>query len=553
MAQSTAAATRPPSGGLRGRLGMTDRGALLVGLLIAAALLLFVLWPTVRLLVYPEADHWVRFFTTPRFLTVTRNTLVMTLLATVTATAVGFVFAYALSRPDMPGRPIFRVMSILPLVSPPFAIGLAIILLFGRRGLVTHEWLGLTIDVYGWQGLWLAQTIGYYPVAALVLSAVLRSQGPSLEWAAHDLGQNWWGIMRSITMPLAIPGLASAALLVGMNVLTDFGNPLLIGGSFRVLAVESYTQVVGLSNLGMGAVLSVMLVVPTLTFFFIQRRWLGGEAFVTVSGKESSLSPLPTPRGIKWTLFSILAVVSLFVGATYATIIMGAFTTAWGANWTLTMDHVEYMLLRSGDLRNSATYALIAGLICAFTAVLAAYFVHRRPMIGGRFFDTLAVLPGALPGTMVGIAWLLTFNTGAVVLTGTATIIVLNMVMRTLPVGYRAGVAALEQVGPSMDESASDLGAGAVRTFGTIMLPLLKTAFTAAFVYSFIESINTLSAVIFLVSPGNQLASVSIMGLAENGYWGEATALSAGLIVITLGVLLLFRVLGGGRVKFFDF
>jgi iron(III) transport system permease protein len=553
MTQSAAAATQPPSGRLRGRIGMTDRGALLVGVLIAAALLLLVLWPTIRLLVYPDADHWARFFTTSRFWGIVRNTMVMTVLATVTATIVGFVFAYALSRPDMPGRPVFRVMSILPLVSPPFAIGLAILLLFGRRGLITYEWLGLTIDVYGWQGLWLAQTIGYYPVAALVLSAVLRSQGPAMEWAAHDLGQNWWGIMRSVTMPLAIPGLASAALLVGMNVLTDFGNPLLIGGSFRVLAVESYTQVVGLSNLGMGAVLSVILVVPTLTFFFIQRRWLGGEAFVTVSGKESSLEPLPTPPAVRWSLFSVLALVSLFVGATYLTIILGAFTTAWGANWTPTLEHVEYMFLRSGELWNSTRFALIAGLICAFAAVLSAYFVHRRPMVLGRFFDTLAVLPGALPGTMVGIAWLLTFNTGLLVITGTATIIILNMVIRTLPVGYRAGVSALEQIGPSMDESASDLGAGAVRTFGTVMFPLLRTAFTAAFIYSFIESINTLSAVIFLVSPGNQLASVSIMGLAENGYWGQATALSAGLIVITLGVLLLFRVVGGGRIKLFDF
>jgi iron(III) transport system permease protein len=268
---------------------------------------------------------------------------------------------------------------------------------------------------------------------------------------------------------------------------------------------------------------------------------------------ESSVDPLPSPKPVGWTMSAIVSAVSLGVGWTFATFVLGAFTTAWGADWSLTMEHIEYLLLRSGEIRNSTTYALIAGLLCAVMAVVSAYFVHRRPMIGGRFFDTLAVLPGALPGTMVGIAWLLTFNTGLVVITGTATIIVLNMVIRTLPVGYRAGVAALEQISPSMDESASDLGAGSVRTFGTVMFPLLGSAFSAAFVYSFIESINTLSAVIFLVSPGKQLASVSIMGLAENGYWGQATAMSAGLIVITLSVLVLFRVLGRGRIKLFDF
>ncbi|RJL35986.1 ABC transporter permease [Bailinhaonella thermotolerans] len=525
---------------------------LAVTLFIAAVLIVFVLWPTVNVFLRPDAEHWSRFLGSARMWDVARNTAVMTLLSTVSATALGFLFAYALSRPDIPGKPFFRIMSVLPLVSPPFVIGLSLILLFGRRGLVTYELLGLNLDVYGLPGLWAVQTMAYYPVAVLVLTGVLRRQSPALEWAGRDLGHGWWGIFRTVTLPLAVPGLASAGLLVGMYVLADFGNPLLVAGSYRVLAVEAYHQVVGTFDLGMAAVLCVALLVPTGLFFWLQRAWLERRSYVTVTGKESTLDPVPTPAPVRGTLFGLLCVVSGFMLLTYASVFAGALTKTWGVNWTLTLQHFEYTLLRAGDLTNSTLYAVVAGFACAVFAVLAAFFIQRRPLVGRGAMDMLAVLPGALPGTMIGIAWLITFHTGPLAITGTALIVVLMMTVRTLPVGYRSGVSALQQIGPSLDESAQDLGSGSLRTFRTVMLPLMRTAFTAAFIYAFVKSINTLSAVIFLVSPGSQLASVSIMGLAEHGYWGEATALAAGLMLVTFAALALFRLLTGGRVKLFE-
>jgi iron(III) transport system permease protein len=153
---------------------------------------------------------------------------------------------------------------------------------------------------------------------------------------------------------------------------------------------------------------------------------------------------------------------------------------------------------------------------------------------------------------MLGIAYIITFNTGPVVLTGTAFIIIVSMAIRNVPVGYRSGVSSLQQIGLSIDESAADLGSGALRTYHTVMLPLMKGAFTAAFIYAFVKSINTISAVIFLVSPGNQLASVSIMGLAEHGYWGQATAMSAALMLVTFVALGLFRILTRGKIRLFE-
>jgi iron(III) transport system permease protein len=536
----------------RARRIRQEPSAYIVAALLAAVLLIFVLWPAASMLIEPDGSHWRQFVTSERLRGVTWNTAVMVALSTVTATVVGFVFAYGLTRDDVPGKRFFRLISLLPLISPPFALGLALILLFGRSGLITSDLLGLTVDARGLGGLWVVQTFTFYPVAVLTMVTVLRNQNPALEWAARDLGRSWFGIMRTVTVPLAMPGILGAALLVAMLVLSDFGNPLIIAGDFRVLAVEAYLQVIGRFNLGLAAVLAVALLVPALVLFILQRQFLGRRSYVTVTGKESTLSPIPTPRGVRWALVGFMSLVSAFVLVTYASIFAGAVTRVWGIDWSPTFDHLEFVLFRTGDLRNSAVFAMVAALTCAIMATTAGYFLHRRPVPGRAGLDALAVLPAALPGTMVGIAYVITFNTGPLVLTGTAAIIVISMVIRSLPVGYRSSVAALHQIGPSMDESAADLGAGALRTYRTVMLPLMKGAFTAAFIYAFVESINTVSAVIFLVSPGNQLASVTIMGLAEHGYWGEATAMSAALMLVTFLALGIFRIVTRGRIRLFE-
>lgn len=531
---------------------LQDKSTYVIALLLAAFLLLFVLWPAVALLFEPGPSDWLAYLTSERLRGVSLNTAVIVVLSTTTATGIGFVFAYALTRDDIPGKRFFRVISLLPLISPPFSLGLAILLLFGRRGLVTYDLLGLNVDAYGLVGLWVAQTFSLYPVAVLSLAGVLRKQSPALEWAARDLGRGWFSIMRTVTLPLALPGLLGAALLVAMFVLSDFGNPLLIGGDYRVLAVEAFLQVTGRFNLGMAAVVSTALLIPALLFFFAQRWLLARKSYVTVTGKESTLSPIPTPKSVRYILVGIMSLVSVFLITTYASIFAGAVVQTWGIDWTLTFDHLEYVVFRTGDLRNSAVYALITALVCSVFAVTAGYILHRRPVPGRGILDALCVLPAALPGTMLGIAFVVTFNTPPIAITGTAAIIIIAMVVRNLPVGYRSGVSALHQIGPSIDESAADLGAGTVRVFRTIILPLIKGAFTAAFVYSFVKSINSLSAVIFLVSPNNQLAPVSIMGLAEHGYWGEATAMASALMLVTFAALALFRIGTRGRIRLFE-
>ena len=520
--------------------------------LVVVLLGLFVLVPIGRVLAQPGPAEWTRLLTDPRWLRLAGNTILIAALSTASAVMLGFLFAYATSRPDVPLRHLFKLIAILPLVSPPFVGGLAFILLFGRRGLITYSLLGLSGDIYGWHGLWMVQTLAFFPIAYLTLAGVLRRINPTLEYAAQDLGAHGFRLFRTVTLPLATPGVASAALLVGIYTLSDFGNPMLVGGAFKVLATETYTQVTGWGDLGMASALSAALLLPSLVLFALQRYWLEGRSYVTVTGKGSFADPLPTPGLLRWALFAGCGLVALVLLATYAVVFVGAFARTWGVNWRPTLENFEYTVFRGRQLWNSIRFAGIAALGGSAFAVLAAFLIHRKRFPGRAMADFAAVLPAALPGTLIGVGYILAFNTPPLTLTGTGTIIVAAMLFRTIPVGYRAAVAGLSQIAPSIEEGAADLGARPLRTLWDVTLPLIRSAFTSALVFTFIRSMNTLSAVIFLVSPGNVVASASILALAEHGDWGQASAMAASLMSAVFLVLLLFRLLTGGRMRLFE-
>ncbi len=520
---------------------------------VAGLLAVFVVLPVARVLAEPGAAEWARVIGSARHLRLLGNTLGIAALSTVSAVAVGFLFAYATSRPDVPGRRLFRLVAILPLVSPPFVGGLAFILLFGRRGLVTHALLGLGGDIYGWHGVWLVQTLAFFPIAYLVLAGVLRRLDPTLEHAAGDLGARGGRVFRTVTWPLARPGVVGAGLLVGIYTLSDFGNPMLVGGPFKVLATETYTQVTGWGDLRMAAALSAVLLVPSLALFGLQQTGLGGGGgHATVTGRPSFAVPPPTPALARWACLVGCGLVALVLAATYVVIVVGAFARTWGVDWRPTLGNFEYTVFRGSQLWNSIRFAAAAAAGGSAFAVLAAFLIHRTRLPGRALLDLAAVLPAALPGTLMGVAYVLAFNTPPLALTGTGAIVVAAMLVRTLPVGYRAAVAGLAQIAPSLEESAADLGARPLRTLRDVTLPLIRAAFTGALVYTFIRSMTTLSAVIFLVSPGTVVASASILALAEHGDWGQASAMAASLMAAVFLALAGFRALAGGRLRLFE-
>ncbi len=502
---------------------------------LATFLAVFVLYPVVLVTTTPSVDDWVRVLSTPRWRAATLNTLTMVVLSTASSLLLGFLYAFAVTKSRVPGHRVFDVVPLLLLVTPPFVGGLAFILLLGRRGLITSTLLGLDVSIYGWHGLWLAQTLSFFPVAFVILRSTLQAIDPTLEQAARDLGASRVQVLRTITLPLATPGLLAAALFIAIAVLSDFGNPMLIGGRFRVLATEVYTQLTGWAAVGTSAALGLLLLLPAALFFalqqHVQRRTR--QRFATVGGRAGSLPSPPPVQLLRWILFAGCVLVTGFVASTYLVIGLGALTQVWGVDSGLTFDHLRGVQRHLPELGNSLRFALLAAALCTVLSLASAYLVHRGGVPLRGAIDLSTLLPAAVPGTLMGVAFVLAFNAPPFRLTGTGAIIVLVMAVSYLPVGYRICAAALAQLQPSLDDTARNLGASRMRTFLDVTLPLLRSAGTAAFVFCFIQGVGTLSAVIFLVSFDTPLASVSILNLAEQGHWGRAAALSSALVGVT--------------------
>lgn len=516
---------------------------------LGAFLAAFVLYPAVMVTLAPSRDDWQQVLTTPRWRAAARNTLTMVLLSTSSSLVLGLLYALAVTKVRVPLARVFEFVPLLLLVTPPFVGGLAFLLLLGRRGLITDTLLGLDVSIYGWHGLWLAQTLSFFPVAYVILRSTLKAIDPTLTQAARALGASRLQVLGSVTLPLATPGLLAAALFIAIAVLSDFGNPMLIGGRFRVLATEVYTQLTGWASVGTSAALGLLLLLPAALFFVLQQRVQrrSRQRFATVGGRAGGLPEPNAPAALRWSLFAFCAVVTLFVAALYLVIVLGAVTTLWGVDTRLTTTHLEAITRYAPELRNSLLFALMAATLCTAASLLSAYLVQRCGVPFRSGIDLTTLLPAAIPGTLMGVAFVLAFNTEPLRLTGTATIIVIAMAVSYLPVGYRICAAALTQLQTSLDDTARNLGASRMRTLVDITAPLLKSAATATFVFCFIQGVGTLSTVIFLVSFDTSLTSVTILNLAEQGQWGRAAALAAALVTVTFVALAAVRgVVGRG-------
>lgn len=527
-------------------------GLLVLALLTVLFLGLFVLLPLYGALLTPDADTWRSLAASSRWRTATLNTLWLTALSGSSAVLLGLLFALAVTKFRVPGWRFFSWVPLLGLFSPPFVGALALILLFGRNGLITSQLLGLDVSIYGWHGVWFAQTLTFFPLAYLVLVGVLQRVPSTLEQAAAGLGSGSGAVLRTVTLPLALPGILAATLFVCLSVLSDFGTPMLLGGRFRVLATEAYNRVAGWGDLQTGTALGLVLLVPALLIYVLQLRSAAGDRYATVGSRASFDRPLPLPAWARWSLFSLCGLISAVLIAKLLAIISGGLASVWAFDYTPTLRHFTWLASRGDDLRNTLLLAPLAALLCAAVSLLASFLVHAVRVRGRSLLDLTTLLPAAIPGTLLGIAYVLTFNAGPLRLTGTALIIVVCMAVGSLPTAYRITAAALVQVRRSLYEAASNLGAGWTRVLADIGIPLLKGPLASAVMLVFIQSLGTLSAVIFLVSPGRSLASVSILNLAEEGYWGGAAALATVLMFAGAAVLLLARLLLGRSFRPFE-
>jgi iron(III) transport system permease protein len=535
------------------QLRMLTRDPLLFSLIIIilVSLILFILYPLAKVIivsVFPQGTFTLEILrkvvSSWHLRQAFFNSLMMGVLTAFFGSLIGFVFAFTITRTDIPLKKFFNLIAIVPIISPPFIGALAIIMLFGNNGFITSTLLGLkNFKIYGFRGLLFAQIVTFFPVAYITLKGVLESISPTLEDAAMDLGGSRFKVFRRVTLPLAIPGFASAMLVLFIETLADFGNPLILAGSrFPILSVQAYLEITGMYNLPKGAALAFILLIPSITAFFLQKYWVAKKQYVTITGKPTISTIKLVSPAVKWLLFGTVTFFALIIMMIYATIIWGAFANIWGSDNSLTLKHFLYVFgVGFEAVKDTIVIAGLSTPVAGLLGMVIAFLAVRKNFPGKNFMEISSLLSFAVPGTVIGIGYILAFNRQPLLLTGTLAILLLNFIFRYIPVGIQSGIAVLRQVDPSIEEAAIDLGADSRRTFRKITLPLMIPAFFSGLIYSFVRAMTAISAAIFLVSSHWNLMTVQIMSQVNSGRLGAAASFSLVLVLIILFAILIIR------------
>lgn len=494
------------------------------------------------------------------------NTLLLALLTGAGTTALGLAFALIAARTDFRFKKLLRALSILPIITPPFVIGLGLILIFGRSGLF-NQMLESAFGIeparwfYGLPGLLVAQLLSFTPIAFLVLIGVVEAISPSMEEAAQTLRADRWRTFVDVSLPLMRPGLANAFLIGFIESIADFGNPIVLGGNFGVLSTEVFFSVVGAQlDQGRAAALGIVLLGLALAAFFAQRWALGRRVYTSLSGKGDSGLPTPLPARVRRVCYAVVVPWSALTLAIYSLVLVGGFVEQWGRNYAPTLKHYSKAfalelgprgLLWVGTAWSSfwttVELSAVAAPATAALGLLTAWILTRHRFRGQGAFEFCTMLSFAIPGTVIGVSYILAFNAPPIEITGTALILIACNVFRNMPVGVRAGMASMAQIDRSLDEASTTLGARSLTTLRRVLLPLLKPAVVAALVYSFVRAMTALSAIVFLISAQYDWATTYIINRVTNGDYGVAIAYSSVLIVLMLAVIGLIHRLVGAR------
>ena len=528
---------------------------------LIAFLTLFILYPLAILLVDsfitesgPSLAVFSRVLAMPSFTKAITNTLAVGFLVSIVSALVGLLFAYVevyvqLKTKFMGG--LFQVVSMLPVVSPPFVLSLSIIMLFGKSGLITRYLLGIYDNsVYGFWGIFVVQTLTFFPVCYMMLKGLLKNIDPSLEEAARDMGASRWKVFTSVTLPLILPGLGNAFLVTFIESIADFANPMIIGGSYDTLATTIYLQITGAYDKQGAAAMAVVLLCITLLMFVVQKYVLEAKSTATLSGKASRQRMLITDASVRLPLATFCSVLAVFVVVMYLCVPFGALFKTWGYDFSLTTKWFQQVFTKYHGFqafRDSFLLSLVSAPITAILSMIISYLVVKRNFKSKGFIEAVSMLAMAVPGTVLGVGYIRgfsggLFHTGILQgLYGSAAVLIIVFIVRSLPTGTRSGISALRQIDKSIEESAYDMGADSFTVFRTVTLPLIKDSFFSGLVTAFVRSITAISAIILLVTPQFLLITVQINEFAEKGNYGIACAFATILIAITYGSVLLMN------------
>ncbi len=499
----------------------------------------FLLYPIIAVLIKSlrgptgyTLEYYRAFFSKNYYYQSIYNTLILGSINTVICLVIGFCLAYMTTRGPWILRKPLKIISLVPLIAPPYLFALSLIILFGRNGIVTRA-LDLHWEIYGFGGVIISQTLAFIPLAYMMIESSLMSLDPNLEESAYDMGASEATILRTITIPLLAPGILKAALLIFVMTIAEFGNAAILGGRTPFLAPDTYTMITGESDFNMGSVLSVVLIAPCIIIFFIHNYLLEGKKFTTIGGKPVASEQRKITPLIKVPFVIISTAAAGAILTCFAVVFVASFYKILGVTHNLVLSN--YLDFTSNKaIYNSIRVSFLAAIIAAVIGVLLAYIIVRGKFFGRSFIEMVSLSGFALPGTVLGIGYLLAFSAPPIKLTGGIMILALNCVFRFLAVGVEAGISKLHQINIEIEEASADLGASFLTTFYKIVLPIMFPAFIAGFLYTFMTAIVSLSAVVFLVSPGFQLAAVKIFDAAVYGEIGIASATTMKLVFIVM-------------------
>jgi iron(III) transport system permease protein len=546
------------------RRRQTDLG---IRVLITASVLLVVIGAVVPLIAVlatafaPSAlPRYGEFFTSAVDLAILRNTVVLGALVGLCGTALGFLFAFVQARLDVPGKKILHVIAMMPIVSPPFAVATATVVLYGRRGLISNGVFGLEYDIYGLDGLVIVLSLSLFPVAYLGLLGMLRGLDPALEEAAMNMGAKRWQILRTLILPLIAPGLVAPFLLLFVEAIADLANPLVLGGDYTVLASRAYLAVTGEYDLNSASVYCVILLAPSLAMYFGQRWWLNRKVRTTITGKPSGSVHLMTGWG-RWPIYGLALLIAGIIVSLYGTVIVGSVTKVFGVDNTLTLDYLHEVVAGVGveAVLDTLLFASIATPIAGVFGLVIAWLVVRHLRHTAWLLDLGGTLGVAVPGTVLGIGFVLAYRpdryigdlvafpslVGGSALAAGAVSIVLAYVVRSIPAGQRTAVGALSQLHPYIEQASTDLGASPMQTFRFVTLPLIRPAFLTGLSYSFARSMTSVSTIVLLVTPETKIITSQVLSAASTGRYGVAFAYCTVLTVIVLAGFALIRIVVG--------
>ncbi len=465
------------------------------------------------------------------------NSLILAISVSVTGTFLGYLFALIVTRTSVPKvlKILISAITLLPLISPPFTSSISLTLALGPNGMLLRFFGIENLNIYGFLGTWLSESLTYFPVAFMVISAVLNTMNASLDDAAMSLGASKARVLKTVTIPLSIPAIGNSILLLFSSSLADFATPLILGGqAFPVLPTQAYLQITGLFDIHGGASISFLLLVPALIVFWLQRMVVGNKSFVTVTGKNGAQSNfVKLPKSVSIVMWTICSIVIAFILYLYFIILWGSLIKTWGIDNSITLKNYKYVFtFGKKAILDTLKIGITSTILGTLLGIIIGYIVERKNFVSKRALDLASMLNYALPGTVVGIAYIVAFNSKPIVLTGTMTILVAAYIFRYYATGIRSVMTSLQQIDPALEEASMSLGASSARTFTHITVPLIIPAVLTGMRYLFIHCMTAISATIFLVSVRWTLLTTRILESMTELQFSQACAFSVVLIII---------------------